>query len=95
MFELLDTDLAHMIRSKTKYDETHRQWLTYQVTHVWPRNPFLGLGRWAWKHARAQCKATCSVEHGHAAEGPLPGALGGAGVLALCLHAPTRREFLQ
>ena len=31
VFELLDTDLAHMIRSKTKYDETHRQWLIYQL----------------------------------------------------------------
>ena len=44
VFELLDTDLAHMIRSKTKYDETHRQWLIYQLLaglkHVHGANVF-------------------------------------------------------
>ena len=31
VFELLDTDLAHLIRSKTKYEEVHIQWLLYQL----------------------------------------------------------------
>jgi len=31
VFELLDTDLGHMIRSKTSYGEPHRQWLLYQL----------------------------------------------------------------
>ena len=44
VFELLDTDLAHMIRSKTKYDEVHTQWLLYQLLaglkHIHAANVF-------------------------------------------------------
>lgn len=27
VFELFDTDLSHMIRSETQYDESHRRWI--------------------------------------------------------------------
>ena len=44
VFELLDTDLSHLIRSKTKYDEVHIQWLLYQLfaglRHVHAANVF-------------------------------------------------------
>jgi serine/threonine protein kinase len=29
--ELLDTDLAHLIKSKTKYDDIHTRWLLFQL----------------------------------------------------------------
>ena len=44
VFELLDTDLSHLIRSKTKYDEVHIQWLLYQLfaglRHIHAANVF-------------------------------------------------------
>jgi serine/threonine protein kinase len=42
--ELLDTDLAHLIKSKTKYDDIHTRWLLFQLLrglkHIHAANVF-------------------------------------------------------
>lgn len=42
--ELLDTDLAHLIKSKTKYDDIHTRWLIFQLLrglkHIHAANVF-------------------------------------------------------
>lgn len=67
VFELLDTDLSHLIRSKTKYDEVHiqvrrseRQWTHFLVHRC---HPFGSLTRFCWS-GRSGCCTSCSRAYG-------------------------------
>lgn len=67
VFELLDTDLSHLIRSKTKYDEVHiqvrrseRQWTHFFVHRC---SPFGSLTRLR-PSGRSGCFTSCSQAYG-------------------------------
>jgi serine/threonine protein kinase len=62
VFELFDTDLSHMIRSETRYDESHRRWIIYQTLHAMRHIHAAGVIHRDLKPGNILINANCDIK---------------------------------